>query len=403
MTERRPLFFTVACVAALCAHADPATTAAPPEPLSLDAIKEQLLHLGAVRLNGLLGQSPSGGPETFQIQRIEPDGEDGEGGWGLAYDWRIARSTARMTEKEDILKGEPFGFSRMSYQLALRGSHAFSDATNNEDLSTATVSLQLDRANLGKASINEAAGTAFQLCLMDIGPASGDPEERRRQDAQQKECIDDNGIAKLVADEPTAWLYNLNLHGGLEGNQDYTNSRSLFGLSAVFVSQPSVAASRYNLLDWPFRKLRESMSPGSRYRAPFPSLAVSLDRLDASDDELRAAFTDRSTFTRASAALAFQTILATFDEGPLRLNASYRYFHELSAPAEIEAAGFDEFDYTKMRLSFPASLLPAIESGDYELFVSFTSGRLPFDLAPDQAIEIGISTNIDVLAQLLTR
>ncbi|MBC8026966.1 MAG: hypothetical protein H7Y89_13315 [Steroidobacteraceae bacterium] len=396
MLERRALILAAACLSAASAFAEPtATEAIPARPPTAEELKQLLVDASVARLNRLLGGSPSGGPETIQLKFFEPDGEGGEGGWGVVYDWKLAKKTQRMPEEEDIRSGEPFGFSQMSYQFALKGSHAFRDAVNNEDLSTATLSLHLDRADLGRANIDEIAGEVFQQCLMDAGPTP--------TDEQTKACIETGAVDRLLADEPTAWLYNLNFHGGLEANQDYTNSRGLYGLNVVFVSEPSAAASRYNVFDLPFRALRKSMSPGSRYRASFPSLSFSLDRLDAKDDEIRAAFTSKSTFTRASAEVAFQTILASFDEGPLRFNISYRYFHEFSPPEAIKIANLDSFDYTKMQLRFPARLLPIVETDEYELFVSYTDGKLPFDVTSGKAIEVGISTSIDMLARLLAK
>jgi hypothetical protein len=87
----------------------------------------------------------------------------------------------------------------------------------------------------------------------------------------------------------------------------------------------------------------------------------------------------------------------------VRFNLSYRYFHEFSAPDAIEGAGLDSFDFFSASLRFPARLLPLFASDDYELFVSFTSGQLPFNPSSDKAIEVGFATNIQALADFLAQ
>jgi hypothetical protein len=69
----------------------------------------------------------------------------------------------------------------------------------------------------------------------------------------------------------------------------------------------------------------------------------------------------------------------------------------------IEQAGLDDFDYVNTSLRFPAKLLPFIESDEVELFVAYTTGRLPFDRASDKALEIGFATNLKVLGELLSQ
>jgi hypothetical protein len=209
----------------------------------------------------------------------------------------------------------------------------------------------------------------------------------------------------MIRNTPDSSYYWVDFHGGVEANQDYSDSRTLFGLAGAYVRQPSVARASGNFFDAPFRALRGAFSSGSAvaYVAPYPSLLLGIERLDAKDDDTRTALTTKTTYTRARAEVAFNTVVANVDAQLVRFNVSYRYFHELSAPGAIEAAGLDSFDFVSASLRFPAQLVPFLPSDDYELFVSYTTGQLPFSPASDQTIEVGFATNIQALADFLAQ
>jgi hypothetical protein len=59
---------------------------------------------------------------------------------------------------------------------------------------------------------------------------------------------------------------------------------------------------------------------------------------------------------------------------------NYRYFHEGGAPAAVEAAGLDSFFLKTVRLRLPK-----------QLFIAYSSGKLPFDLEDDEFFELGFS------------
>jgi hypothetical protein len=87
----------------------------------------------------------------------------------------------------------------------------------------------------------------------------------------------------------------------------------------------------------------------------------------------------------------------------VRFTISYRYFYEFDAPTVTKQAGEDRFSFTSASLRFPADLLPLPQSSQYEFFVSYNQGHLPFDQAGDNSYEIGISTNIKLLGALLSK
>jgi hypothetical protein len=338
--------------------------------------------------------------DVLDLKYIEPDENGDNAGWGVNYAWNTSKDSASLGPDAR----NHFVLKKLAYELDIRGSYAYSDTTNNADLSTITAAVRMERGDFGKLNVKKAVGDAFQRCLLEIPEAGDSAEERRDRDEQMDQCIVDSGVDAMVRNEDSASYYWLDFHGGVEGNQDYSSSRTLFGLSGAYAFQPNRDLQRFNVLDVPFRLLRDAFSTGqSGYTAPFPSVLLSVERLDASDDDVRKALTTKTTFTRGNAEIAFNTIVASINQQVVRFTVSYRYFHELSAPQAIKDADLDHFDYLNAQLRFPAKMLPMVESDDFELYVAYTTGQLPFDQSSDRAFEVGFSTNFrwvaDVLAQ----
>ena len=376
----------------------PATSVVAQQALTLKDVKDQALE---AFLREELPELLSKKTDNFQLKYIEPSDADDKPGWGIDYAWKIKKESAPSAAPAD---GQPFTISRLSYELAIDGSYVFDDARNNQDLSTITANLKLARGSFGKLVVkDEEIGKVFQRCLLAIPfPTAGN---EAAYDRDQSKCVKANGIDKLIEDEPGASYYWLDFHGGVEANQDYSQTHTLFGLAGAYSYQPAADHARYNVFDAPFRLLRQSFSgqTDTDYTAPYPSLLLGIERLDADEKDPRSALTTDRNFTRAKAEIAFNTQVANLGGQIVRLNASYRYFKELSAPSAVKAADLDEFNFFTVSLRFPAQLLPLIESNDYELFVSYTSGKLPFGVESDQAFEIGISTNVQALADFLSR
>jgi hypothetical protein len=338
--------------------------------------------------------------DVIDLKYIEPDANGGNAGWGVNYRWNTSKDSARLAPDAR----NHFVLNKLSYYLDIRGSYAFSDTTNNADLSTIKAAVRLERGDFGRLNVQKAVGDAFQRCLLDIPEAGDSAEERRERDEQMDKCIVDSGVDAMVKNEDSASYYWIDFHGGVEGNQDYSDSRTLFGLSGAYAFQPSRDLQRYNVLDLPFRLVRNAFSTAqSGYTAPFPSVLLSVERLDASDDDVRNALTAKATYTRANGEIAFNTIVASINQQVVRFTVSYRYFQEFSAPQAIRDADLDRFGYLNATLRFPARMLPLVESDDFELYVAYTNGQLPFDQRSDKAFEVGFSTNFKWIADVLAQ
>jgi hypothetical protein len=338
--------------------------------------------------------------DNLQLKYIEPNAEDDQPGWGVDYSWKAAKASAPRFQPED---GKVFEINRMSYELAIDGSYAFDDATNNQDLSTITASFKMAHGNFGKLDfVAKEISDAYLECLKPL-PVPQSEEEAAAFDRAAFACAKANGIdQKVTGEDDPAYFYWVDFRGGVEANQDYSQTHTLFGLAGALAYQPDSAGARYNVFDIPFGWIRRAFADGeNEFVAPYPSILLGIDRLDADEKDPRSALTNDKTYNRIRGEVAFATQIASISGQVVRLTTSYRYYKELSAPAAVKTADLDEFNFFTASLRFPAKLLPLVESEAYELFVSYTDGKLPFGVANDQTFEVGISTNIDALAELL--
>ena len=338
--------------------------------------------------------------EFLDLAYVDPDDQDGDGGWLLAYkkSWNDGHKSVGLDAGRFVMRAT-------SYQLDVNGSYATRGATNNQDLSTITAKLSFQRGDWGELKVltNETAAP-FKQCLGSLPPdppGSASKQEQSEFRAQEDACWTKYGIDNVVRDRDTAYLWNFDFHAGIEANQDYTETHGLFGISLLGAISPQLQASSYNLPDLPFRWLRNAFTENSGYVAPFPSVRLTLERVDAADDQMRRELTDEVEYTRASAELSFQTQLPSIHGTPMRFGAAYRYFHEIDAPSSISDAGLERYDYFSASIHLPARFVPILENTEYELFLRFTSGQLPFDQQSGQTVQLGFTTNFEPLAKLL--
>ncbi len=367
----------------------------------LAAILDENQH----ELRNVVAEYASQRIDFLDISYVEPSGDGSEGGFTVAYKWN-AESHEQSLATED----GRFRLRRTSWGIDIDGSYAFDDAANNTDLSTVTANFSLQRGDFGRVRSYALNGDAAQDCLVRVQDEFPQPTDQNddaawkkyREDVAELEnaCWIDNGLEDFGKANDNARFYGIDFHAALEGDQNYSDTNVVFGLSGMLAFQPSAENEKFNIFDLPFRLIRQGFTEDSNYVAAFPSVKIDIDRVDGSENEIRSVLTPESDYTRSSAEVAFQTMLASIDGQPIRFNMSYRYFHEFSAPAAVEAAGLDSFDYVEASLRFPARMLPFLQTDEYEFFVSYTDGQLPFDTVSDSAVEIGFATNISQLARL---
>lgn len=141
------------------------------------------------------------------------------------------------------------------------------------------------------------------------------------------------------------------------------------------------ALARYNVFDLPFAITRwlTGVDPVVRPRgSALPALLLGLDQVDPAEDSMRAAVENVESYARVVAEAGYRTVAARMRGGLVHASVNARVYQQLGASEAIEAAELDRFAYVVIALTAP--------NGTY---VSWSTGRLPFDRREDQVYEVG--------------
>lgn len=149
---------------------------------------------------------------------------------------------------------------------------------------------------------------------------------------------------------------------GLEGDQDYENRNTLYGVELGGHYSFTEDASTY------------------------ATFVLDYGQVDASADEERMALTGDDAYDRLSGELQLSyglQKLGTARASLISLQLNYRYYQELDAPDIIRDNDQDRYALATFLLRFHKGL-----------YLAYSSGTLPFDKRNDKIFEIGFSQNI---------
>lgn len=181
-----------------------------------------------------------------------------------------------------------------------------------------------------------------------------------------------------------SWIFKYGLNTGVESNQDFSNTQYTLGIdvgTGIKSWNPESLVSKLNFLDYPFERIRKitnysgNIHPG----VTVPSLRIGFDYVNPLDDPVREKIEhELQSFPRLNLELGFRTVITEVSNQVLFFNSSLQYFQEVNASDAIIAHNLDDFLY------FTSSI-----STSTGLFVSYSSGNLPFDRKSDAVYEFG--------------
>jgi hypothetical protein len=112
-----------------------------------------------------------------------------------------------------------------------------------------------------------------------------------------------------------------------------------------------------------------------------PAFRLAVDRINPNDETPRAIAGDDSSYYRYSGELSVWMPVGTYLGQRLAFTANLRHWGEISPSDVVEDAGLDDFSLATVTLSSPVGI-----------FVSYSSGELPFDRKSDDVVELGWKT-----------
>lgn len=203
--------------------------------------------------------------------------------------------------------------------------------------------------------LTDASVKAAPLCA---GPDAAITEACRQAKAEGYRLLDSTSAFLRSFQR-----YKIGLDAGYESDQDRDAVQSTSGIFAF---------GQYE--DWG----TNSWAGGLQIT---PSFRVAVDSVNPNSDTPRAMVGDDSSYYRFSGEVSLWIPIGNFFNRDEAFTFNYRYYSELSPSDIVKSAKLDTYNLRTFSLTSPTGL-----------FVSYSSGRLPFELKNDHVLELGWRT-----------
>lgn len=300
--------------------------------------------------------------KTFRV-----NGQDNSAALGVSYSYSKDISRNIFAEKTATATG-------VSLALQADGNVAFEQRVNPQDFLDSKLAFQLFHSIGG---VVDRADTAIfnRLNELEFQLAGVEDEQELNASPLWQEYV--STVTEFLS---TQFYIDLALKGGLESNQDFSLTQAAYGLQLgldLKAWNQHATLAKLNIPDWPFAVIRLLTGLDDELRprgSAIPTVLLGIDQVDPLDDAVREALGEASAYPRFRGEVAFKTRVSR----SASFVADFRYYKELGAARVIKTANLDEFVYFTSALT--------LQNG---MFVSYTTGKLPFDAESDQIYELG--------------
>jgi hypothetical protein len=284
--------------------------------------------------------------------------------------------------KKKLLSDDNSSQSGYAISINLEGNVAFDEQTNPTNFLTSNVSIHLFRSQGGVVSNNTSTERFNRLNSLEDKMAEIENPDDLFISTEYKAFS-----SEIISNLSNQYYFDVSFIGGLESNQSFSEKQYYYGGQLGFDAKawnPHTALARYNIFDWPFAAIRwlsgndESFSPRG---STIPTLLAGIDLVDPQSGVIKEIQSGKSTFPRFRTEISFRTPLNKYDK--VFFEANYRYYQDINASADIKDSGLSKFEYFVTAITMSNGM-----------FVSYSSGRLPFDLQKEQVYELGFKFNL---------
>ena len=208
------------------------------------------------------------------------------------------------------------------------------------------------------------------------------------QDSLDNSPLWDEFVTKIVGNLNLQLFLQVGLTAALEANQNFTSKNYAYSLNIGLDLKewnPKATLSFLNIFDWPFAITRwlsgteKNIFPRG---ATIPTVLLNLSYVDPSADPQRKTLNETKGYSRFSIESGFRTLVCNISNNPLYFSANLRYFKEINPSSQIKNLKLHESLY------FVAALTH--QDG---MFVSYATGKLPYDQKNDEVYSIGFNYN----------
>ena len=279
--------------------------------------------------------------------------------------------------KHDELGRNGPNVTALDLQFAADGNIAFERDINPRDFLTTEVTLAFEMNRGGVLRLDRAQ----QERLDSLEQVMAGIEDEAELDASPawREFI-----ATHVSAMTTQFWLSFAADGRFESDQSFDRTQFVYGgtlaLDLKAWNEQSALAA-WNVFDWPFAAIRWLAGTDSTFRPrgqAYPTVRLGLALVDVDQNPEREAIGETGSYPRLDAEVAFKSLLLRSTDQDIWFAADLRWFRELGPTEAVRAADLDRSTY------FAATIASGLGP-----FVTYSSGRLPFDLQSEDVYELG--------------
>ncbi|MDZ7724041.1 MAG: hypothetical protein U5R06_14840 [candidate division KSB1 bacterium] len=189
-------------------------------------------------------------------------------------------------------------------------------------------------------------------------------------------------LKTLRSNLPVQRYFRLGGTVGLETSRDFGQKHIYAGTHAFYTINawnPGSAWAKYNVVDWPFALLRLVNGTDRTFKPSglaFPGLLAGLDWVYAGKDSVYQVLDAREQFLRTRVLISLKSKISDHSA----LETCWQVYWQPGAAAVIRKQD--------MHLHSLLSFVLRLQGG---MYISYSTGKLPFDRRADQRYEIGLS------------
>jgi hypothetical protein len=306
----------------------------------------------------------------FRFKTFTTHGRDSLSSLGFSYDFAKDVNKRYFSQEGVNVLGQ-------AVSVQARGNVAFDAGANPQDFLESGLAVSIFGSHGGAVETSDSVRTLLNRLEDEL--VTIETEESLNTSAAWMKFFD---IAQNHLSTQIYW--SVAGTGALESNQKFTTKQYAYGFDASLDvkawNRNSVLAG-LNIFDWPFALVRWLSGTDADFTplgSTFPTLIAGIKRVVPRDGDPRYAIDSSGAFNRVNLEAAFRTPVGSLLGNEAYFEADFRYFREVNPTPAIVAARLDRQAYFTSALTLADGL-----------FVSYTTGRLPFDAQDDQIYELG--------------
>jgi len=312
---------------------------------------------------------------NLKLKVFEPEEEGKSASLGFSYSYNKNHKSRFDKESEN--------YSGLDIAFKAKGNVAFDNDANPKDFLDTKLSWSYFLSRGGVFGVIDDGPTLTKLNELEtkIAMITEAQELRTSKDWADYKKI----IGKHLSDQ---YYFDIGLDGGLESDQSFKKKQYTYGAKAGLVARgwgDDSILGLLNVLDYIPALIRQYSAIDDKWRprgSAFPSVLLGVDQVMPEGDDPRAQAGDDSDFPRFKVEASFKTLFAEWKTDPVYLEANFRFYHEFSASQAVKDAKLDEFTFFSIALRLPQNI-----------FVSYSTGKLPLNEADSQVYSIGLDYN----------